>query len=108
MNDVLLRLLRASRGAGVRISVAEAIDAFHVADAVGFADRTLLRDSLSLSLAKTIEEKQLFERTFDLYFSRDTISSTASATPAPPDGETPDEPGERGFGDASGNGEAEG
>ncbi|MBO0712234.1 MAG: VWA domain-containing protein, partial [Acetobacteraceae bacterium] len=44
----------------------------------------------------------------DLYFSRDTISSTASATPAPPDGETPDEPGERGFGDASGNGEAEG
>ena len=71
MNDVLLRLLRAARGAGVRISVAEAIDGFNVADAVGFADRTLLKDSLSPTLAKTVEEKELFERTFDRYFSRD-------------------------------------
>ncbi len=96
MNDVLLRLLRAARGAGVRISVAEAIDGFHVADAVGFADRTLLRDSLSLTLAKTVEEKQLFERTFDRYFSRDAVSSTAA--PTPPDAEAPDAAGEAGSG----------
>lgn len=96
MNDVLLRLLRAARGAGVRISVAEAIDGFNVADAVGFADRTLLRDSLSLTLAKTVEEKQLFERTFDRYFSRDAVSSTA--VPPPPDAEAPDAAGEPGSG----------
>ncbi len=96
MNDVLLRLLRAARGAGVRISVAEAIDGFNVADTVGFADRTLLRDSLSLTLAKTVEEKQLFERTFDRYFSRDAVSSTAA--PPPPDAEAPDAAGEAGSG----------
>ena len=62
MNDVLLRLLRASRGAGVRISVAEAIDAFQAAEVAGFADRTLLKDSLSLTLAKTVEEKQQIGR----------------------------------------------
>jgi uncharacterized protein len=81
MNTVLLRLLRAARGAGVRISVAEAIDGFHAANAVGFADRTLLKDSLSLTLAKTVEEKALFESTFDRYFSRDTISSPALSSP---------------------------
>ena len=96
MNDVLLRLLRASRGAGVRISVAEAIDAFHAADAVGFADRTLLKDSLSLTLAKSADEKQIFERTFDLYFSRDSVASTAA--PPPPEDETADEAGEPGSG----------
>lgn len=89
MNTVLLRLLRAARGAGVRISVAEAIDGFHVAKAVGFADRTLLKDSLSLTLAKTVEEKALFESTFDRYFSRDAISSPALPSPngLEPDGE---------------------
>ncbi len=97
MNDVLLRLLRAARGAGVRISVAEAIDGFQVAEEVGFADRTLLKDSLSLALAKTVEEKQLFERTFDLYFSRDAVSSSSPAA-KPPDAEAPDADGEPGSG----------
>ncbi|MEI6200435.1 MAG: VWA domain-containing protein [Enhydrobacter sp.] len=81
MNKVLLRLIRAARGAGVRISAAEAIDGFHVAATVGFADRALLKDSLSLTLAKTVAEKALFESTFDRYFSRDTISSPAQPSP---------------------------
>jgi uncharacterized protein with von Willebrand factor type A (vWA) domain len=102
MNDVLLRLLRAARGAGVRISVAEAIDGFNVADAVGFADRTLLKDSLSLTLAKTVEEKDIFERTFDRYFSRDAISTPL--VPASAEGLDPD--GEPGFGGTGGTGPA--
>lgn len=80
MNRILLRLIRAARGAGVRISVAEAIDGFQVANTVGFSNRALLKDSLSLTLAKTVAEKALFESTFDRYFSRDTISSP----PQPP------------------------
>ena len=104
MNDVLLRLLRASRGAGVRISVAEAIDAFQAAEVAGFADRTLLKDSLSLTLAKTVEEKQLFERTFDLYFSRDAVSSTAEAERPTEGGEPPEFDGEPGFGGSPGEG----
>jgi uncharacterized protein with von Willebrand factor type A (vWA) domain len=104
MNDVLLRLLRASRGAGVRISVAEAIDAFQAAEVAGFADRTLLKDSLSLTLAKTVEEKQLFERTFDLYFSRDAVSSKAEAERPDEGGDTLELDGEPGFGGSPGEG----
>ena len=74
MNDVLLRLLRAARGNGVRISVAEAIDAFHTVDAIGYDDRQALKDSLSLTLAKTVEEKILFEDCFDLYFRREVMA----------------------------------
>ena len=74
MNDVLLRLLRAARGNGVRISVAEAIDAFHTVDAIGYDDRQALKDSLSLTLAKTVEEKILFEDCFDLYFRREAMA----------------------------------
>ena len=114
MNTVLLRLLRAARGAGVRISVAEAIDGFHAANAVGFADRTLLKDSLSLTLAKTVEEKALFESTFDRYFSRDAISSPALPSPdaLEPDGEPgsgqgPDGQGPGGEGSA-GEGQGDG
>lgn len=115
MNTVLLRLFRAARGAGVRISVAEAIDGFQVANAVGFADRTLLRDSLSLTLAKTVEEKALFESTFDRYFSRDAISSPAppSLDGLEPGGEPgpsqrPDGPAGEGRGDGLGSGGSSG
>ena len=73
MNDVLLRLLRAARGAGVRISTAEVLDAFSAAEAVGYADRTVLRDALTLSLAKTVDERTAFEATFDMYFRREAL-----------------------------------
>ncbi len=71
MPEALLRLLRAARGAGVRISSAETLDALAAAEAVGFADRQVLRDALTLSLAKSLAEKQIFETTFDRYFQRD-------------------------------------
>ena len=74
---MLLRLLRVARGAGVRISVAESLDAFESANAVGFDNRQVLKDALTLTLAKSLEEKQIFENCFDLYFSRETVSPTS-------------------------------
>jgi len=74
MNEVILRLLRAARGNGVRVSVAEAIDAFNTAAVIGYDDRQALRDSLSLTIAKTAEEKALFEHCFDLYFRREAVA----------------------------------
>lgn len=71
-SDMLLRLLRVARGAGVRISVAESLDAFESANAVGFQDRQALKDALTLTIAKTVEEKQIFEKCFDTYFKRDS------------------------------------
>ena len=49
----LHRFFRAARGAGVRVSPAESIDAMRAVSKVGFADRAILRDTLLLTLAKT-------------------------------------------------------
>lgn len=55
----------------MRISAAETLDALLAAEAVGLADRQVLKDSLTLTLAKTVEEKRIFETTFDRYFQRE-------------------------------------
>jgi uncharacterized protein with von Willebrand factor type A (vWA) domain len=70
LNGPILGFLDAARNAGIRISVAESIDAFHAVDAVGVADRDALKDALAVVLAKSREEKELFELCFELYFSR--------------------------------------
>jgi len=109
-SDMLLRLLRVARGAGVRISVVESLDAFQSANAVGFADRQVLKDALSLTIAKTVEEKQIFEQAFDTYFKRDTSAygtkaADAAGDPAqaPPGGDEHNADGQAGDG-----GEAQG
>ena len=63
--------IRALRAAEVRVSVAEAMEAHEVTAHLGFADRTLLKDGLSLTLAKTFNEKQRFDDSFELFFTRD-------------------------------------
>ncbi len=83
MTAMLLDLLRAARGAGVRISTAESLDAFRAAEAVGYEDRQALRDTLSLSLAKSLEEKQAFEACFDTFFQRQTVTAGDPPAAAP-------------------------
>jgi uncharacterized protein len=53
MRENLHRFFRAARGAGVRLSPAESIDAMRAVSKVGFADRSILRDTFLLTLAKT-------------------------------------------------------
>ena len=65
MREELHRFFRAARGAGVRVSPAESIDAMKAVADVGFADRGILRDTLLLTLAKSEEEKQALGETFD-------------------------------------------
>ena len=73
-SDMILRLLRVARGAGVRISVSESLDAFHSANVIGFEDRQALKDALSLTIAKTVEDKQIFEQCFETYFRRENTA----------------------------------
>ena len=47
MREELHRFFRAARGAGVRVSPAESIDAMSAVADVGFAERDILRDTLS-------------------------------------------------------------
>jgi uncharacterized protein with von Willebrand factor type A (vWA) domain len=58
MRENLHRFFRAARGAGVRLSPAESIDAMRAVSRVGFTDRTILRDTFLLTLAKTQDEKK--------------------------------------------------
>lgn len=71
--EPLRRFLQVARGAGLRVSSAEGIDAARAVDLVGFSDRALLKDTLGLILAKTADEKILYDETFDLYFRRDEL-----------------------------------
>ena len=70
MRENLHRFFRAARGAGVRLSPAESIDAMRAVSKVGFADRTILRDTLLLTLAKTEDEKKALGDCFDLFFDQ--------------------------------------
>src|SRR5204863_10013685 len=70
MRENLHRFFRAARGAGVRLSPAESIDAMRAVSKIGFADRTILRDTFLLTLAKTQDEKKALGDCFDLFFDQ--------------------------------------
>jgi hypothetical protein len=71
VDALLLRFFRAARGAGVRISPAESLDAVNAVTAVGYGDRARLRDAMLLTIAKTEEEKRSLGECFDMFFRHD-------------------------------------
>jgi uncharacterized protein len=88
--EPLRQFLQATRSAGLRVSAAEGIDAARAVRVVGYADRTVLKDTLALVLAKTPDEKALFDECFELYFKRDAFASNDAPSPAdtpPPQGQ---------------------
>lgn len=88
MRDVLHRFFRAARGAGVRISPAESIDAMRAAVEVGPADREILRDVLLLTMAKSGEEKAALAACFDAFFTHPDFEAPDAANDD--DGDTGD------------------
>ena len=98
-SEPLRRFLTAARSAGVRISSAESIDAMRAVEVVGFSDRIVLRDSLSLLVAKSVEEKQIFADCFELYFQRNDF-----AKPNEPGWRTPPEDDDEQEGGSEGGG----
>jgi uncharacterized protein with von Willebrand factor type A (vWA) domain len=72
--QVLQNLIMALRASGVRISVSENIDAMNAVRLLGYADRQVLKDSLSATLAKSRHETETFEACFDRFFSLDNFS----------------------------------
>ena len=82
MQRPLEDFLRALRASDVRVSPAEAIDAYRAVAEVGFGDRQLFRDALCVTLAKTAEEIERFETCFDTFWDRDEfINGAARQTP---------------------------
>ena len=71
MQQTLENFLRALRAMDVRVSPAEAIDAHCTVDSVGYSNRTLLKDSLCIALAKSEDEVERFDECFEIFFDRD-------------------------------------
>jgi uncharacterized protein with von Willebrand factor type A (vWA) domain len=87
MQQTLEGFLRALRAHDVRVSPAEAIDAHRATAEIGYTDRTLLKDALCVTLAKTADEVDRFDACFDTFFARPAVPP--SGTPSPDAGEAP-------------------
>src|SRR4051794_10572493 len=105
MRENLHRFFRAARGAGVRLSPAESIDAMRAVSKIGFADRTILRDTFLLTLAKSQDEKKALGACFDLFFDQPEPSqpppeeSKTDKSDTPDSGAASDAPGDTDGGD---------
>ncbi|MGY1711682.1 VWA domain-containing protein [Geodermatophilus sp. SYSU D00758] len=69
MEAALHRFVRLLRLRGMRVSTAEAVDAFAAAAAVGVGDRTALEAALGAALLKDRRDAEVFADTFDRFFS---------------------------------------
>ena len=69
MEGALHRFIRLLRLHGVRVSVAEAVDAMHAAAQPGvLSDREVLRSALAVSVVKDRRDLTVFDRVFDRFF----------------------------------------
>jgi uncharacterized protein with von Willebrand factor type A (vWA) domain len=80
----LTGLVGALRSHGVRIGTGETVDAARALEALGLADRELLREGLAATLLHGTGQRQVFDPVFDVYFPRRV---GASDTDAPADRE---------------------
>ena len=74
MVDFLRDFIHILRSSDLRVSTSESIDAMNVVSEIGFDDKSLLRDSLSFSLAKTLREKEIFNECFDSFFEENYMN----------------------------------
>jgi uncharacterized protein with von Willebrand factor type A (vWA) domain len=85
MEQVLCDLIMALRGSGVRISPAETMDALKAASLLGFQEKEVLRDALSVTLAKSLNEKEILADSFERFFSPDGFSTPGTPPSFPAD-----------------------
>ena len=79
MDGTFTSFVAALRNAQVRVSTAETLDALSAVELVGYRDRELLKNTLSLMLPKTVDEKETFANTFDRFFAYEDVAA-ATAT----------------------------
>ena len=74
MVDFLRDFIKVLRSSDVRVSSSETIDAMKISSIIGLEDKTLLKESLSQSLAKSMREKEIFADCFDNFFKEDFMN----------------------------------
>ena len=81
MVDFLRDFIHILRSSDLRVSTSESIDAMNVVSEIGIEDRSLLKHSLSFSLAKTLREKEIFNEWFDNFFEENYMNLSEDKLP---------------------------
>lgn len=68
MDDRVVEFVRGLRAAGVRVSLAESMDALRAIESLGVADKDVFRESLRATLVKDSDDFAAFNELFPLYF----------------------------------------
>jgi uncharacterized protein with von Willebrand factor type A (vWA) domain len=69
MQHKIIEFTNLLRKSGIRVSVAEAIDAFNALDELSLGDREVFRDALRSAMVKRGDEIATYDELFDLYWS---------------------------------------
>lgn len=69
MDERIIEFAALLRDNGLRVSMAEHMDAFHALDAFGIGDRRILKDTLRATLVKRAVDLPAYDELFDLFFS---------------------------------------
>ncbi|NQZ97497.1 MAG: VWA domain-containing protein [Myxococcales bacterium] len=69
MQKKILEFTNILRNSGIRVSTAEAIDAFQALDLLSIGDREIFKDALRTTMVKRGEDVPSFDELFDLYWS---------------------------------------
>lgn len=68
MDDRIVEFVRGLRAAGVRVSMAESVDAMRATAVMGINNKDLFRESLRATLVKEVDDFPVFNELFPLYF----------------------------------------
>ncbi|HEY8152498.1 MAG TPA: hypothetical protein VII72_00060, partial [Myxococcota bacterium] len=85
MQKKILEFTNILRKSGIRVSTAEAIDAFQALDELSIEDREIFRDALRTTMVKRGEEVPTYDELFELYWSgfydnlRETFGDAANS-----------------------------
>jgi uncharacterized protein with von Willebrand factor type A (vWA) domain len=88
MESTVTGFVQVLRNAEVRVSPAETLDAMRALELVGYSDREKVRQVLAATLAKTVEEKQVFDECFTRFFAWNPPPREQPPQPGPQERET--------------------
>ena len=79
MQQTLEDFFKVVRSAGIDVSVADSIETSKTVELVGYSNKDTLKNALSLSLAKTVDEKEALYECFEQFFSFEAFQKTNGA-----------------------------
>ncbi len=71
MDNRVVEFVRGLRASGVRVSLAESVDAMNAIEALGIVNKDVFRESLRATLVKESDDFAAFNELFPLYFGSD-------------------------------------